>query len=237
MKLLMYKILLFLITLLLCFNFCSCVKDPTKMTDSELDDYLSYQDDRLDKLRDELQKNKVKRTVLFEFKNEEDVKIIEERLSLFEFEILSKDNSQYELNAPSWVVDDVWDVLCSNRDMKMVNENDEVVLDKDDVLSVMYVDGMELLLSVKSEVWQEFYDTLIQRRDFLSDGTNKYELLCSTERKGDDYVISVDMHFDYCDVNFKAFSDSEKSLLYYVINLTTEPLHDEVSVQIIDNNK
>ncbi|MBE6691922.1 MAG: hypothetical protein E7586_01140 [Ruminococcaceae bacterium] len=209
----MKKTIALLITIFVSFSLCSCYK----VTDWALKQITEAK-------RYEL-------VIEFDCEKESDFEIIEKRLELFDFRIISKDESTYKLSCPFWITTDFWNILCSNSDIRFIDEEGNDVINSPDVLSST-CSFLELKFRISETLYNKCHEEFLNIEYYLTNGTDKYDVYWCPSQEKEGYFLQISLKD--ADLSTTHFSDEMKALFHYAMNITSSPLEGEVNFTVKD---
>ena len=155
--------------------------------------------------------------VEFDCEKESDLKIVEERLEIFDFRVISKNENAYTLDCPFWITTEFWDILCSNRYMTLIDMNNNTIINSSDIFSCK-CDYLELKLRVSETLYNKCDEELFNNDYYLTDGTDKYRVSWLPEQDKNGHILRL--FFNGLDPNAIVSADETKALFYYAMNIT-----------------
>jgi len=175
-------------------------------------------------------KGRYKYTLKFEFKDANDIAIIETRMKALQLNITETEHSEenviiYDLNSHYSYSDEYLNLICMKEDVSITNNNGDVIIDRADVISVKYI-LTNIMVEVSDDFCQEFYDTCIAKTILFNHNDAQLSVDAITETiDGKSYITFI----------LGPNSTFEDKLIFVsgAISLCSESINQIVSLQII----
>jgi hypothetical protein len=210
MKKILNKLIIFVVVITIVLSFCGC--DHRKST--------------------EFVRHTASQTMRSEFKlslhceDEIYVTNYENRLNILGATINSKDEDNvYEISLPYYAASiNSLEIIASDKEVCLVDEDDNVILNKEDVISSAWY-GISADLEVSDELGKQLEDK-IHGITYLKTHENSYKVLCHFPEENHNIISITVAEITNDEIRFP----TEKMLLQFIVSLSTEPFQAQVDV-------
>ncbi len=160
------------------------------------------------------------------FEDEIDVTNYENRLNILGATINSKDEDNvYEISIPYYAASiNSLEIIASDKEVCLVDEDDNVILNKEDVISSAWY-GISADLEVSDELGKQLEDK-IHGLTYLKTEENSYKVMCHYPEENHNIISITVAEITNDEIRFP----TEKMLLQFVVGLNSEPFRAQVDV-------
>lgn len=207
---------------------CISVFTTTSCSSADFDKVLNA----LESAADELENNACSPyTVAFKFDDINDEQTIKQRLVAINCTVEnSTKESEYIVTSPYVLNEDWFSIICSNQETVLVDESEQIFLDKENVINCKLDGVSSILFEITAEFFDKHYETYISGNYYLKSKNKKSPVYISMELKDGKYTVLIvaENH-----TSGASLSDDEKAIIASTVYYSSAQLNNTVTSSII----